>query len=86
MVALLKTKIPRETREARIELEQIVRESPKHLNALADLEIIYRNLYRMKDNPDKPGTIFMSEVNSISLGGNVGCTSPPVLVDLSIIS
>jgi hypothetical protein len=38
MVALLKTKIPRETREARIELEQIVRESPKHLNALADLE------------------------------------------------
>jgi tetratricopeptide (TPR) repeat protein len=49
MVALLKTKIPRETREARIELEQIVRESPKHLNALADLEIIYRNLYRMKD-------------------------------------
>jgi hypothetical protein len=36
-------------REARIELEQIVRESPKHLNALADLEIIYRNLYRMKD-------------------------------------
>jgi hypothetical protein len=48
MVALLKTKIPRETREARIELEQIVRESPKHLNALADLEIIYRNLYRMK--------------------------------------
>jgi hypothetical protein len=23
--------------------------SPKHLNALADLEIIYRNLYRMKD-------------------------------------
>jgi hypothetical protein len=29
MVALLKTKIPRETREARIELEQIVKESPK---------------------------------------------------------
>ena len=27
MVALLKTKIPRETREARIELEQIVKES-----------------------------------------------------------
>ena len=49
MVALLKTKIPRETREARIELEQIVRESPKHLNALADLETIYRNLYRMKE-------------------------------------
>ena len=49
MVALLKTKIPRETREARIELEQIVRESPKHLNALADLETIYRNLYRITD-------------------------------------
>ena len=32
MVALLKTKIPRESREARIELEQIVKESPKHLN------------------------------------------------------
>jgi hypothetical protein len=46
MVALLKTKIPRETREARIELEQIVRESPKHLNALADLETVYRNLER----------------------------------------
>jgi hypothetical protein len=25
----------------------------------------------------------MFEVNSISRGGNVGCTSPPVLVDLS---
>jgi hypothetical protein len=50
MVALLKTKIPRETREARIELEQIVRESPKHLNALADLEIIYRNLYRSMED------------------------------------
>jgi tetratricopeptide (TPR) repeat protein len=49
MVALLKTKIPRETREARIELEQIVRESPRHLNALADLETIYRNLYRITD-------------------------------------
>ena len=49
MVALLKTKIPRETREARIELEQIVKESPKHLNALADLETIYRNLYRITD-------------------------------------
>ena len=49
MVALLKTKIPRETREARIELEQIVRKSPKHLNALADLETIYRNLYRITD-------------------------------------
>ena len=45
MVALLKTNIPRETREARIELEQIVKVSPKHLNALADLETIYRNLY-----------------------------------------
>jgi hypothetical protein len=44
IVALLKTKIPRESREARIELEKIVRESPKHLNALADLETIYRNL------------------------------------------
>jgi tetratricopeptide (TPR) repeat protein len=49
MVALLKTKIPRETREARIELEQIVRESPKHLNALAELETMYRNLYRITD-------------------------------------
>jgi len=49
MAALLKTKIPRETREARIELEQIVKESPKHLNALADLETIYRNLYRITD-------------------------------------
>ena len=49
MVALLKTKIPRESREARIELEQIVRESPRHLNALADLETIYRNLYRITD-------------------------------------
>jgi hypothetical protein len=43
MFALLKTKIPRETREARIELEQIVKESPKHL------ETIYRNLYRITD-------------------------------------
>jgi hypothetical protein len=49
MVALLKTKIPRESREARIELEKIVRESPKHLNALADLETIYRNLHRIHD-------------------------------------
>jgi hypothetical protein len=49
MVTLLKTNIPRETREARIELEQIVKESPKHLNALADLETIYRNLYRITD-------------------------------------
>jgi len=49
MVALLKTKIPRESREARIELEQIVRESPKHLNALADLETIYRSLHRIND-------------------------------------
>jgi hypothetical protein len=97
MVALLKTKIPRETREARIELEQIVRESPKHLNALADLEIIYRNLsircsfcihlnivclalsimcisraWRiLRFIPDKPGTIFMFEVNSISRGGRL---------------
>jgi hypothetical protein len=38
MVALLKTKIPTEATEARIELEEIVREIPKHLNALADLE------------------------------------------------
>jgi hypothetical protein len=50
MVALLKTKIPRESREARIELEQIVRESPRHLNALADLETIYRNLYRITED------------------------------------
>lgn len=49
MIALLKTKIPRETREARIELEKIVREYPKHLNSLADLETIYRNLHRMTD-------------------------------------
>jgi hypothetical protein len=54
MVALLKTKIPTEITEARIELEQIVKEFP--------------------------------EVNSISRGGNVGCTSPPVFVGLSIIS
>jgi hypothetical protein len=27
----------------------------------------------------------MSEVNSISRGGNVGCTSPPLLVGLSMI-
>ena len=49
MVALLKTKIPRESREARIELEQIVRESPRHLSALVDLETIYANLYRITD-------------------------------------
>jgi hypothetical protein len=44
MVALLKTKIPREIREARIELEQIVKESPSHLNALADLETIHSHI------------------------------------------
>jgi hypothetical protein len=49
MVALLKTKIPTEATEARIELEEIVREIPKHLNALANLETIYRNLDRITD-------------------------------------
>jgi hypothetical protein len=37
-------KIPTEITEARIELEQIVKEFPTNLNALADLETIYRNL------------------------------------------
>jgi Fe2+ or Zn2+ uptake regulation protein len=35
--------------EARIELEEIVKEIPKHINALADLETIYRNLDRITD-------------------------------------
>jgi hypothetical protein len=35
--------------------------------------------------PEKPGTIFMFEVISISLGVNLGCTSPPVLVDLTVV-
>jgi hypothetical protein len=37
MVALLKTKIPTEKTEARIELEQIVKEFPTNLNALVVL-------------------------------------------------
>ncbi|XP_063420036.1 uncharacterized protein LOC134705203 [Mytilus trossulus] len=49
MVALFKMKIPRERREARLELEQIVEEFPDHLNALADLEHIYRELHRITD-------------------------------------
>jgi hypothetical protein len=69
MVALLKTKIPRETREARIELEQIVKESPKHLNALADLEIIYRNLYRITD-ADRYSTVSILCI-SVILNSNV---------------
>jgi hypothetical protein len=39
MVALLKTKIPTEKTEARIELEQIVKEFPTNLNALARILI-----------------------------------------------
>jgi tetratricopeptide (TPR) repeat protein len=58
MVALLKTKIPTEKTEARIELEQIVKEFPTNLNALADLETIYRNLAdRITDADDCRCTI-----------------------------
>ncbi|XP_052094185.1 uncharacterized protein LOC127730106 isoform X3 [Mytilus californianus] len=49
MVALYKMKIPRERREARLELEQILENFPDHLNALADLEHIYRELHRFTD-------------------------------------
>ncbi|XP_063423306.1 uncharacterized protein LOC134707475 [Mytilus trossulus] len=49
MVALFKMKIPRERREARLELEQILEKFPDHLNALADLEHIYRELHRFTD-------------------------------------
>ena len=58
MVALLKTKIPTEKTEAIIELEKIVKEFPTNLNALADLETIYRNLAdRITDADDCRCTI-----------------------------
>ena len=49
ILALLQTKIPRERNKARETLEEIVQECPNHLNALADLEHIYRELHRMSD-------------------------------------
>jgi hypothetical protein len=49
ILALIQTKIPRERIKARETLENIVQESPNHLNALADLEHIYRELHRMSD-------------------------------------
>ena len=49
VIAVLKTKIPRQRIEAVKLLEDIVRENPKHLNALADLEKIYRESFRVSD-------------------------------------
>ncbi|XP_052094200.1 uncharacterized protein LOC127730112 isoform X1 [Mytilus californianus] len=49
IIAILKTKIPRERREARFDLEDIRKKSPDNLNVLADLECIYTELDRSKD-------------------------------------
>ncbi|XP_052094212.1 uncharacterized protein LOC127730118 [Mytilus californianus] len=49
IIAILKTKIPRERREARFDLENIRKKSPDNLNVLADLECIYTELDRSKD-------------------------------------
>ncbi|CAC5413990.1 CHRNN [Mytilus coruscus] len=49
IIAILKTKIPRERREARFDLEDIRKKSPDNLNVLADLEYIYTALDRSKD-------------------------------------
>ncbi|CAC5413988.1 unnamed protein product [Mytilus coruscus] len=49
IIAILKTKIPRERREARFDLENIRKKSPENLNVLADLECIYTELDRSKE-------------------------------------
>ncbi|CAG2253733.1 CD282 [Mytilus edulis] len=49
IIAILKTKIPRERREARFDLENIRMKSPDNLNVLADLECIYTELDRSKE-------------------------------------
>jgi hypothetical protein len=54
--------MPTEKTEARIELEQIVKEFPTNLNALADLETIYRNLAdRITDADD---CVFICTMNA----------------------
>ncbi|XP_052094178.1 uncharacterized protein LOC127730105 isoform X1 [Mytilus californianus] len=49
IIAILKTKIPRERQEGRVDLENILKKSPRNLNVLADLEYIYKELDRSKD-------------------------------------
>jgi len=49
MIAILKTKLPRERLSAKKHLEYILKEDPENLNALADLEHIYRSLHLLSD-------------------------------------
>ena len=49
MIAILKTKLPRERLSAKELLEYILEEDPENLNALADLEHIYRSLHLLSD-------------------------------------
>ena len=49
MIAILKTKLPRERYFAKKLLEYILEEDPENLNALADLEHIYRSLHLLSD-------------------------------------
>ncbi|XP_063423305.1 uncharacterized protein LOC134707474 isoform X2 [Mytilus trossulus] len=49
IIAILKTKIPRERQEGRVDLENILQNSPRNLNVLADLEYLYKELDRSKD-------------------------------------
>ena len=49
MIAILKTKLPRERCFAQKLLECILEKDPENLNALADLEHIYRSLHLLSD-------------------------------------
>lgn len=49
MIAILKTKLPRERLSAKEHLEHILEKDPENLNALADLEHIYRSLHLLSD-------------------------------------
>lgn len=48
LIAILNMKLPRERPNIRTEVESLVRDSPGNLNALADLEYLYRGLNRNK--------------------------------------
>ncbi|XP_052078059.1 uncharacterized protein LOC127715998 [Mytilus californianus] len=49
MIAILKTKLPRLRCYAKENLEHILRENKNNLNALSDLEQIYKGLHRLSD-------------------------------------
>ncbi|CAG2230277.1 CD282 [Mytilus edulis] len=49
MIAILKTKLPRLRCYAKENLEHILRENKNNLNALSDLEQIYKGLHRISD-------------------------------------